>query len=145
MYAGAPLKTQSRLKQIVDSQYKAAPDGLVGNDDLGQMSAWLLFTSMGFYPVAPGSNEYVLGRPFVDRAVVHLPNGKTLTITSVNMSKTQSFLKDVLLNGKSLDRSYVTHQELMDGGELKFVFSSEKDAIWSHRALRAPYSETAAQ
>jgi predicted alpha-1,2-mannosidase len=145
MYAGAPLKTQSRLKQIVDSQYKAAPDGLVGNDDLGQMSAWLLFTSMGFYPVAPGSNEYVLGRPFVDRAVVHLPNGKTLTITSVNMSETQSFLKDVLLNGKSLDRSYVTHQELMDGGELKFVFSSEKDAIWSHRALRAPYSETAAQ
>ena len=64
MYAGAPLKTQARLKQIVDSQYKPSPDGLVGNDDLGQMSAWLVFTSLGFYPVAPGSNEYVLGRPF---------------------------------------------------------------------------------
>jgi putative alpha-1,2-mannosidase len=109
------------------------------------MSAWLLFTSMGFYPVAPGSNEYVLGRPFVNSAVLHLPSGKTLTINSVGMSETQSFVKDVLLNGKSLDRSYVTHQELMEGGELKFVFSSEKDATWSHRALRAPYSETAAQ
>jgi predicted alpha-1,2-mannosidase len=145
MYAGAPLKTQARLKQIMDTQYKAAPDGLVGNDDLGQMSAWLLFTSMGFYPVAPGSNEYVLGRPFVDRAVLHLPNGKTLTINSVGMSETQSFVKDVLLNGKSLDRSYVTHQELTEGGELKFIFSNEKDATWSHRALRAPYSETAVQ
>ncbi len=145
MYAGATPKTQARLKQIVDSQYKPSPDGLVGNDDLGQMSAWLVFTSLGFYPVAPGSNQYVLGRPFVDRAVVHLPNGKTLTIASVGMSEAQSFLKDVQLNGKSLDRSFVTHEELMQGGELKFVFSSDKDAAWSHRALLAPYSETTAK
>ncbi len=143
MYAGAPLKTQARLKQIVDSQYKPSPDGLVGNDDLGQMSAWLVFTSLGFYPVAPGSNEYVLGRPFVDRAVLHLPNGKVLTIESVNLSESRGFVKDVLLNGSSLDRSYVTHEELMKGGELKFIFSTEKDAEWSHRKLRAPYSETA--
>lgn len=143
MYAGAPLKTQARLKQIVDSQYKPAPDGLVGNDDLGQMSAWLVFTSLGFYPVAPGSNQYVLGRPFVDRAVLHLPNDKVLTIESVGLSDEHGFLKDVLLNGKSLDRSYVTQDELMKGGELKFIFSSEKDATWSHRALPAPYSDTA--
>jgi predicted alpha-1,2-mannosidase len=143
MYAGAPLKTQARLKQIVDSQYKPSPDGLVGNDDLGQMSAWLIFTSLGFYPVAPGSNEYVLGRPFVDRAVLHLPSGKLLTIESVNLSESGGFVKEVLLNGSSLDRSYVTHQELMKGGELKFIFSSEKDAEWSHRILRAPYSDTA--
>ena len=143
MYAGAPLKTQARLKQIVDSQYKPTPDGLVGNDDLGQMSAWLIFTSLGFYPVAPGSNQYVIGRPFVDRAVLHLPNGKLLIVDSVNLSQDHGFLKDVLLNGKSLDRSYVTHEELMKGGELKFVFSAEKDAAWSHRTLRAPYSDTA--
>jgi predicted alpha-1,2-mannosidase len=140
MYAGAPIKTQARLKQIVDSQYKPAPDGLVGNDDLGQMSAWLIFTSLGFYPVAPGSNEYVLGRPFVDRAVLHLPNGKSLTVESVNRTEEAGFLKDVLLNGKSLDRSFVTHQELMQGGLLKFVFSSEQDAAWSHSRLQAPYS-----
>ena len=142
MYAGAPLKTQARLKQIVDSQYKPAPDGLVGNDDLGQMSAWLVFTSLGFYPVAPGSNQYVLGRPFVERAQLHLPNGKLLTIQSVNQAEKQGFLKDVLFDGKSLDRSYVTHEELMNGGELKFVFSSDKDAEWSHRTLRAPYSDS---
>jgi len=142
MYAGAPLKTQSRLKQIVESQYKPTPDGLVGNDDLGQMSAWLIFTSLGFYPVAPGSNQYVLGRPFVDRAVLHLPNGKVFTIESVGMREERSFLKDVLLNGESLDRSYLMHDELMQGGELRFIFSSKNDAAWSRRALRAPYSET---
>jgi predicted alpha-1,2-mannosidase len=145
MYADAPLKTQARLKQIVDSQYKPTPDGLVGNDDLGQMSAWLVFTALGFYPVAPGSNQYVLGRPFVDRASVHLSNGKSLTINSVGMSEAQSFLKDVLLNGRSLNRSYVTHEELMLGGDLTFVFSGEKDADWSHRTLRTPYSETTAK
>jgi predicted alpha-1,2-mannosidase len=143
MYAGAPLKTQARLKQIVESQYKPSPDGLVGNDDLGQMSAWLIFTSLGFYPVAPGSNQYVLGRPFVDRANLHLPNGKSFTIRSVNMNDERAYVKDVLLNGKSLDRSYVTHDELMHGGELTFIFSSEIDASWSHRSLRAPYSDSA--
>jgi predicted alpha-1,2-mannosidase len=143
MYAGAPLKTQARLKQIVDSQYKPTPDGLVGNDDLGQMSAWLIFTSLGFYPVSPGSNQYVLGRSFVERAVLHLPNGKMLTIDSVNLSEEHGFVKNVLLNGESLDRSYITHEELMNGGDLKFIFSNEKDAEWSHRSLRPPYSDTA--
>jgi predicted alpha-1,2-mannosidase len=145
MYAGAPLKTQSRLKQIVDSQYKPAPDGLVGNDDLGQMSAWLVFTALGFYPVAPGSNQYVLGRPFVDRAVLHLPNGRLLTIESVGMGEERGFVKDVSFNGSSLDRSYITHEELMKGGELKFIFSAEKDAEWSRRRLRAPYSDTTSE
>jgi predicted alpha-1,2-mannosidase len=143
MYAGAPLKTQARLKQIVESQYKPSPDGLVGNDDLGQMSAWLIFTSLGFYPVAPGSNQYVIGRPFVDRAVLHLPNGKLLTVRSLEMDNEHPCLKDVLLNGKSLDRSYITHEELMQGGELSFVFSRETDADWSRRSLRTPYSDSA--
>jgi predicted alpha-1,2-mannosidase len=144
MYAGAPTKTQARLKQIVDSQYKPTPDGLVGNDDLGQMSAWLLFTSLGFYPVAPGSNQYVLGRPFVDHATLHLPNGKTLTIDTTNMSDTNAYLKDVQLNGHSLNRTYVTHEELMQGGTLHFTFSTEAEAEWSHRPLKLPYSDTAA-
>jgi predicted alpha-1,2-mannosidase len=145
MYAGAPLKTQARLKQIVESQYGPAPDGLVGNDDLGQMSAWLIFTSLGFYPVAPGSNQYVLGRPFVDEAVLHLPNGKLLTIESKNLSNEHPFVKDVLLNGKSLDRAYVTHDELMKGGQLVFIFSSDNDADWSRRPLRTPHSESAVE
>ncbi len=142
MYAGAPLKTQSRLKQIVDSQYKPTPDGLVGNDDLGQMSAWLVFTALGFYPVAPASNQYVLGRPFVDRAILHLPSGKSLTIESADRSDDHPFLRDVQFNGKSLDRTYVTHQELMNGGTLKFIFSTENNAAWSRSNLRRPYSDS---
>ena len=145
LYAGDPLKTQARLQQIVQSQYKPSPDGLVGNDDLGQMSAWLIFTSLGFYPVAPASNEYVLGRPFVDGAVLHLPNGKLLTVKSAHMDDQHAYLKDVLLNGRSLDRGYVTHQELMQGGDLTFIFSREADAEWSRRSLRPPYSDSAPQ
>lgn len=144
MYAGAPTQTQSHLKQIVDSQYKPTPDGLVGNDDLGQMSAWLLFTSLGFYPVAPGSNQYVLGRPFVANATLHLPNGKTLSIETADMNETNAYLKDVQLNGNSLDRTYVTHEELMQGGTLRFLFSTEPQAEWSHRPLKLPYSNTSA-
>ena len=79
-YAGQPWRTQERLSQIMDTQYDAAPDGLAGNDDLGQMSAWYVFTALGFYPVAPGSNEYVIGRPFLPRATLNLPNGKRFTV-----------------------------------------------------------------
>jgi len=119
-YAGAPARTQERLRQIVESQYRPAPDGLVGNDDLGQMSAWLIFTSLGFYPVAPGSNEYVIGRPFVDEATLHLPNGKPLS------------------------RLFLLHEELMRGGELRFVMSPKAEATWSMQQLEPPYSITPA-
>lgn len=146
MYADAPLKTQARLKQIVDSQYNPTPDGLVGNDDLGQMSAWLIFTSLGFYPVAPASNQYILGRPFVTRAVLHLPNGKTFTVESRNMDDAHgiSFIKNVLLNGKALDRTYITHKEITQGGTLTFIFSDKKDATWSRQPLGVPYSMSSA-
>jgi predicted alpha-1,2-mannosidase len=145
MYAGQPWRTQARLKQIVDSQYRPAPDGLVGNDDLGQMSAWFVFTSLGFYPVAPGTNEYVLGRPFVDRATLHLPNGKTLTIIADHLSDANGFVRAVTLNGKALDRSFVTHEELMAGGELRFVMSPKNEATWSMHAQRPPYSMSTAK
>jgi len=139
-YAGAPTRTQERLRQIVESQYRPTPDGLVGNDDLGQMSAWLIFTSLGFYPVAPGSNEYVIGRPFVDQAVLHLPNGKTLTIVAEGMSPDHSYVRAVTLNGTPLTRSFLRHEELMRGGELRFVMSTKADATWSTQQLEMPYS-----
>lgn len=139
-YAGVPWRTQARLKQIVDSQYRPAPDGLVGNDDLGQMSAWFIFTSLGFYPVAPGSNQYVIGRPFVDRATLHLPNGKTLTVVADNLSDANVYVKSVTLNGKPLHRTYLWHSELMQGGELHFVMSTKDAAIWSTQPEEVPYS-----
>ncbi len=143
-YAGAPARTQERLRQIVESQYRAAPDGLVGNDDLGQMSAWLLFTSLGFYPVAPGSNEYVIGRPFVDEATLHLPNGNTFRVLAEHLSPSNAYIKSVTLNGKPLERLFIRHKELMGGGELRFVMGTKAEATWSMQKLETPYSMTPA-
>ena len=143
-YAGAPLRTQERLRQIVESQYRPSPDGLVGNDDLGQMSAWLIFTSLGFYPVAPGSNEYVIGRPFVDQATLHLPNGKTFKIVAEHLSSSNAYIQSVTLNGRPLYRLFLRHEELIQGGELRFVMSPKAEATWSLRPLEVPYSMTPA-
>ena len=142
MYAAEPWHTQARLTQIMQSQYKPTPDGLVGNDDLGQMSAWYIFTALGFYPVAPGSNQYVLGRPFVQRAVLHLPNGHTFTVVADGLSDANGYVQSVTLNGKPLDRTYLRHEEIMAGGELRFGMSSKADAAWSLRRHEAPYSMT---
>jgi predicted alpha-1,2-mannosidase len=143
-YGGEPIRTQERLRQIVESQYRPAPDGLVGNDDLGQMSAWLIFTSLGFYPVAPGSNEYVIGRPFVQEASLHLPNGKTLHIVAEGLSAENGYVQEVTLNGKPVQRTFLRHEELMAGGELHFTMSSKSQAHWSMRKLQLPYSMTPA-
>ena len=139
-YAGAPMRTQERLREIVESQYRPAPDGLVGNDDLGQMSAWLLFTSLGFYPVAPGSNEYVIGRPFVDEATLHLSNGKQFRVVAQGLSASNAFIQSVTLNGTPLNRMYLRHEELMAGGELRFVMKPKTEATWSAKPLALPFS-----
>ncbi|PTL85713.1 GH92 family glycosyl hydrolase [Vitiosangium sp. GDMCC 1.1324] len=139
-YAGQPWRTQERLKQIVDSQYKAATDGLAGNDDCGQMSAWLVFTALGFYPVTPGSNEYVIGRPFVERATLELPNGKRFTIVAEKLGDAHPYIGKVTLNGKPLERSYVRHEELLAGGELRFVMQARPDKTWATKPGSRPYS-----
>ncbi|MES2095730.1 MAG: GH92 family glycosyl hydrolase [Pseudomonadota bacterium] len=139
-YAGAPWRTQARLKQIVDSQYKATPDGLSGNDDLGQMSAWLVFTSLGFYPVAPGSGQYVVGRPFVDRATIMLPAGKRFTIIAKGLSDANRYVGSVSLNGQPLTRVYITHGEIIRGGTLKFVMAATPNKAWGASIASRPYS-----
>jgi predicted alpha-1,2-mannosidase len=139
-YAGQPWRTQERLKQIVESQYRPTPDGLVGNDDLGQMSAWLLFTSLGFYPVAPASNEYVIGRPFVEEATIHLPNGKLFRVVAENISEKNSYVSQVLLNGMPLNRNFIRHDEITGGGELHFVMSPVPNKTWATEESARPYS-----
>lgn len=142
-YAGAPWKTQKRLTQVVASQYSARPDGLSGNDDLGQMSAWLAFTALGFYPVAPGSNEYVIGRPFLDKAVMNLPNGKTFTIRAVGLSAENVYVAGVTLNGKPLTQTFLRHEQITAGGELVFTMSSKPNMDWGKGAAARPYTQTA--
>jgi predicted alpha-1,2-mannosidase len=141
-YAGQPWRTQERLHQIVTSQYKPTPEGLVGNDDLGQMSAWLLFTAMGFYPVAPASNEYVIGRPFAEQITLNLPNGRKFRISAEGLSEANPYVAEVLLNGRPLRRGFITHQEIMAGGELRFRMSSKPDKTWASAPDARPYSMT---
>ncbi|MFS2020192.1 GH92 family glycosyl hydrolase [Massilia sp. CT11-108] len=142
-YAGAPWKTQARLAQIVKSQYKDTPDGLAGNDDLGQMSAWFAFTALGFYPVAPGSNEYVIGRPFVERAALNLPNGKRFTIRTEGLSDANPYVASVTLNGKPLARSVLRHEDIVAGGELVFRMQATPNRDWGMAPAARPYTQTA--
>ncbi|GAY23157.1 alpha-1,2-mannosidase [Sphingobium fuliginis] len=139
-YAGAPWRTQARLKQIVESQYKPTPDGLSGNDDLGQMSAWLLFTALGFYPVTPGSNQYVVGRPFVRRAVLTLPNGRRFTVEAENLSAANVYVGAVELNGRPLRRSWIADGEIREGGTLRFTMQAKPNREWGRGAGTWPYS-----
>lgn len=142
-YAGQPWRTQVRLKQIMDTQYKPTIDGLAGNDDLGQMSAWYVFTALGFYPVAPGSNQYILGRPFVRKATLNLPNGKRFSVVADGLSDANAYVGGVTLDGKPLHRAFITHQELMAGGELRFAMQAQPDKDWPGAGAQAPYSMSA--
>ncbi len=142
-YAGQPWRTQARLKQIMDTQYKPTIDGLAGNDDLGQMSAWYVFTALGFYPVAPGSNQYILGRPFVRKATLNLPNGKRFSVVADGLSDANAYVGGVTLDGKPLHRAFITHQELMAGGELRFAMQAQPDKDWPGAGAQAPYSMSA--
>jgi len=139
-HAGQPWRTQARLKQIMDTQYAARPDGLAGNDDLGQMSAWYVFTALGFYPVTPGSNQYIIGRPFLPHATLNLPDGKRFSIVADGLDAAHTYVGSVSLNGKPLDRAYVTNQEIVAGGELRFVMQAEPNKSWAADAAKLPYS-----
>lgn len=118
-------KTQERVRMILQKQYHATPDGLGGNDDCGQMSAWYIFTSLGFYPVAPGSDQYALGSPAIQSAVLPLENGKTFEIEAINQSAKNVYVQKVTLNDRLLTRPFLTHDEIVKGGKLVFYMSAK--------------------
>ncbi len=122
-WAGAPQKTQERVRMIMETMYHDAPDGLCGNDDAGQMSAWYLFSALGFYPVCPGSDQYSIGSPMVKSATLKLENGKTLEIEAVNQSLVNVHVKKVMVNGTEIKRNYLTHNEIMNGGKITFMMA----------------------
>jgi predicted alpha-1,2-mannosidase len=119
-WTNKPWKTQERVRMIMATMYGSKEDGLCGNDDAGQMSAWYVFSALGFYPVCPGSNEYAIGSPMVTKAVLHFENGKDLKISTINQSAKNVYVKKVKLNGKQLNRNNLLHEELVNGGELEF-------------------------
>jgi len=120
-----PWKTQERVRMILPKMYAAKPDGLGGNDDCGQMSAWYIFTTLGFYPFAPGSDQYSLGSPAIDGATLHLENGKTFVVEVINQGDKNVYLQKVLLNGQPVNRNYITHEEIMNGGKISFYMSAK--------------------
>ena len=119
-WTSSPWKTQERVRMILDTMYGPREDGLCGNDDAGQMSAWYIFSALGFYPVCPGSDRYEIGSPSVVSAAIGLGNGKILKIRTTGQGKKNIYVQKVVLNGAELDRSYLLHSELASGGELHF-------------------------
>lgn len=118
-------KTQAQVRKILKMQYKPTPDGLGGNDDCGQMSAWYIFSSLGFYPVSPGSEEYALGSPLVNGAEIHLENGKNFTVEVINQSDENVYVQKVLLNGKILDKPFISHTDITNGSKLTFYMGKK--------------------
>jgi len=139
-YAWQPWKTQERIHQIVERMYKNSPDGLCGNDDCGQMSAWYIFSCLGFYPVCPGSTEYVIGAPCVQQAVIDVGRGKKLKIEAENLSRENIYIRDCFLNGTRVARCYLTHDQIVQGGELRFVMGSEPNRGWGSSEQDVPFS-----
>jgi len=126
-WTGHPEKTQARVRMIMDTMYGPTVEGLCGNDDAGQMSAWYIFSSLGFYPVTPGSADYALGSPLVKEAKIHLDNGKTLTVKANNQSKDNIYVQSASINGKTLENNLLSHQDIMNGGELVFEMSNQSN------------------
>ncbi|MEP7075485.1 MAG: GH92 family glycosyl hydrolase [Acidobacteriota bacterium] len=124
-WTDAPWKTQERVRMILKNQYHATPDGLGGNDDCGQMSAWYLFSALGFYPVAPASGQYQLGSPAIKTALIKLENGKTLSIEARDQASGNVYVQKVELNGKAIARPYITYSEITAGGRLVFFMSDK--------------------
>ena len=136
-FVNKPHKTQERVYEILTNLYKNQPDGISGNEDCGQMSAWYVFSAMGFYPVTPASNQYIIGTPLFDKATKNLENGKQFNIQTYDLSSKNMYIEYVYLNGKKLNRTYLTHDEIMNGGILEF-YMNDNPAVWGSRPRQKP-------
>jgi predicted alpha-1,2-mannosidase len=123
-YVGQPWKTQQLVRRIMNIFYRAQPDGLSGNEDCGQMSAWYILSAIGIYPVCPGDDKYAIGSPAVNKAVIHFENGKTFTILAANNNKQNVYINSAKLNGINYAKSYLTYKDLINGGTLEFDMSA---------------------
>lgn len=141
-WTSQPWKGQHRLHEIMKRMYLNKPDGLCGNDDCGQMSAWYVFSVMGFYPVCPGIDQYVLGSPFAREVVLNLENGKSFRVSAPKANDRNVYVKSVTLNGKPCDRAYITHDDIMNGGELVFEMSDRPNEKRIFSEEQKPYSLT---
>lgn len=138
-YAGVPWKTQAMVRKILNDLYSGKPDGLSGNEDCGQMSAWYIMSSIGFYPVNPAQGIYVLGSPKFDKVLISTASGKEFKISVLNNNNKNIYIQVAFLNGKELERSYITHQEILNGGELNITMGKEPNMkLWSMKEAIPP-------
>jgi predicted alpha-1,2-mannosidase len=141
-WTSQPWKSQYRIREIMNRMYKNSIDGLCGNDDCGQMSAWYIFSAMGFYPVCPGSNQFVIGAPYLPYMKIHLGNDKYLTIKAKDVSDTKRYIKSVKLNGQLYSKAYLTYEDIKDGADLEFVMSATPNKKRVFHNEHKPYSLT---
>lgn len=130
-YAGAPWKTQERVRRILETMYRAAPDGLAGNEDCGQMSAWYVLSALGLYPVNPAEALYVIGSPLFEEASIELANGATFTVRAEGASAENRYIESGTLNGRPFERTFLRHDEIVRGGTLELVMRSEPNREWA--------------
>jgi predicted alpha-1,2-mannosidase len=139
-YAGVPWKGQELIRRTMLELYTTEPDGLCGNDDCGQLSAWYLFSAMGFYPVCPGQDMYVMGSPIFDKVTMNLPNGKQFVINAKNAAKENMYVQAVTRNGEAYPYSYITHTDLIEGGEITFEMGATPNKSWGADKEHRPFS-----
>tara|TARA_R110002124_G_scaffold103270_3_gene252094 strand:- start:38404 stop:41337 length:2934 start_codon:yes stop_codon:yes gene_type:complete len=139
-FVNKPHKTQEKVHQILTELYKNDPDGVSGNEDCGQMSAWYVLSSMGFYSVTPGSNQYIIGTPLFDKATINLENGKQFTIVANNVSDTKKYIEYVKLNGTELNKTFLNHNDIVSGGTLEFTMT-DNPGIWGSKDDQEPKTE----
>lgn len=144
-YAGQPWKAQYWLRQVMDRMYNAQPDGYCGDEDNGQTSAWYVFSALGFYPVCPGTDQYVLGAPLFKQAVLHLENGKTVTIDAPANSKDNFYVGRLTVDGKDYEKNYLTHSQLLNGAQINFDMVAQPNKQRATAPEDAPYSYSRAQ
>ena len=130
-FVGKPVKTQKIVRQIMDELYTDQPDGLCGNEDCGQMSAWYVMSAMGFFPVTPASGMFIIGVPHFEEMTLNFENGKKFTIKAKNLSRENRFIESVKLNGKPLNRSYLYCDEVLNGGKIEFTMTSNRNTTWA--------------
>jgi predicted alpha-1,2-mannosidase len=129
-FAGEHAKTQQRVRQICTELYTNQPDGLSGNEDCGQMSAWYVFSAMGFYPVNPASAVYEIGSPLFSKVTIRLPNGKVFTIRADQQAADHPYIQQATWNGKPLAISSLTHEQILAGGELVLQMGAAPSKLW---------------
>ena len=140
VYAGAPWKTQQRIRDILKEEYSSGPGGLSGNDDAGQISAWYIFSALGMYPVSPGMPYYVIGTPSFAESKIRLDNGGHFTIRAAGVSEDNKYIQSARLNGAPLERAWIRHSEIIPGGLLEFEMGPQPDTLWASGESEAPPS-----